>query len=339
MTKNYFKKAKVALQLFTIAMSLFVFKANAQCPPGNVTFSTQAQVDQFAVDYPFCTQINGYMTVSGSNISNLNGLSNLASTVGSLDITQNPLLTDISGLSNITSVGQDLAIRNNAVLQSIVGLSNINTVGDGLLIQHNPQLQALNALQSITTVTGALWIIGNPQLQSLNGLQNIVQVGGDVDVTNNAVLNNITALQNIDPTSITQLNGYGLTILDNPNVSACSLSNFCTYLTYDPTTHPRDISGNAGDCISEAALLAVCNLAISDVETSSLSYYPNPVKEVLSFSEEVSNVKITDISGRTVKQFSKPGKSVDLSNLSKGVYIMSATTEEGKTVIKKIMKE
>lgn len=67
--------------------------------------------------------------------------------------------------------------------------------------------------------------------------------------------------------------------------------------------------------------------------------YPNPVKDILYFSEEVSNVKITDASGRTVKEFSTKGKSVDASNLAKGVYIISIVTKEGKNITKKIIKE
>lgn len=384
----------------------------SQCPPGNITLTTQAQVNQFAIDYPNCTQINGYLTVGGSNITNLNGLSNLTSTVGSLDITQNPLLTDISGLSNITSVGQELAIRNNAVLQSIISLSNINTVTGGLWISGNPQLQSLNGLQnihavggggliirnndalqsisvlsgiitvtgevsirehallqnldglqninavgenlvitdndalqnisnlsSITTVDGALWILRNPQLQTLNGLQNIVEVGGDVDISNNAVLNNISALQNIDPTSITELDGFGLTIVDNPNVSVCNLQNICTYLTYPAATHPRAISGNMAACVNLAAVTTACAaMSIDEFDSAIVTAYPNPVENLLNLSSayEITNVTIINMLGQTVlnKAIGSADAQIDMGHLPAGNYFVRASTERAVKTIK-----
>lgn len=383
-----------------------------QCPPGNVTLTTQAQVNQFAIDYPNCTQINGYLTIGGNNITNVNALSNLTSTVGSLDITANPLLTDISGLSNITSVGQELAIRNNAVLQSVASLSNINTVTGGLWVSGNPQLQSLNGLQNIhsvggggliirnndalqnisvlsgittvggllsvrenaqlltldglqnitavggnllvidndalqninnlngiTTVDGAIWVLRNPLLQNLNGLQNIVEVGGDIDVSDNAVLNSITGLQNIDPTSITELDDYGLTIVNNPNVSVCNLPNLCTYLTYNATTHPREISGNAGNCITVAAVNTACAaMSIDEFDNATITAYPNPVDGVLNLSSahEITNVSIVNMLGQTVlnKTTDSGNTQIDMSALPAGNYFVKATTEKAVKTIK-----
>ena len=49
------------------------------CMPGNtyVTLYTQNQVDSFPINYPGCTEIDGYLTISGADITNLNGLSNI----------------------------------------------------------------------------------------------------------------------------------------------------------------------------------------------------------------------------------------------------------------------
>lgn len=74
-------------------------------------------------------------------------------------------------------------------------------------------------------------------------------------------------------------------------------------------------------------------------KTKQIMLYPNPVKDILNFSEEVSNVKVADLSGKIVKQVSTKGKTVDISTLPKGVYIISATTKEGKANHQKIIKE
>ena len=74
-------------------------------------------------------------------------------------------------------------------------------------------------------------------------------------------------------------------------------------------------------------------------KAKSITLYPNPVKDILNFSEEVSDVKVADLSGKMVKQVSAKGKMVDISTLPKGVYIISATTREGKANHQKIIKE
>ena len=85
--------------------------------------------------------------------------------------------------------------------------------------------------------------------------------------------------------------------------------------------------------------LSAEGLATAETANSKINIYPNPVKEIINFSEEVFNVKITDVSGRTVKRNSAKGKSIDVSTLTKGVYIISATTNAGEIVHRKFVKE
>lgn len=82
-------------------------------------------------------------------------------------------------------------------------------------------------------------------------------------------------------------------------------------------------------------------LGVSDLDSSNktISLYPNPAKSIVNFSEEVSNIRITDISGRTVKQIPVSTKSVNVENLKNGTYIITATTKTGNTITKKLIKE
>jgi len=70
-----------------------------------------------------------------------------------------------------------------------------------------------------------------------------------------------------------------------------------------------------------------------------LFIFPNPVQSTINFSKEVSNVKITDISGRVVKELSLTGTSIDISNLENGIYIITGITKAGKTITRKIVVE
>ena len=75
------------------------------CLPQGITFSTQASIDNFQTNYPNCTQIEGAVTITGSNINNLNGLNVLTSIGGNLNIGLNPALTSLTGLNNLTYIG------------------------------------------------------------------------------------------------------------------------------------------------------------------------------------------------------------------------------------------
>ena len=67
--------------------------------------------------------------------------------------------------------------------------------------------------------------------------------------------------------------------------------------------------------------------------------FPNPVYDILNFSDDVSNIIINDISGKMIMQFPETVKSINVANLPKGNYIINVTSKTGKTMSKKIIKQ
>src|SRR5690606_39044436 len=214
---------------------LWGWGAKAQCPTGDVGLYSQAHVNNFATNYPNCTEITGFLYINGITITDLSPLSNIQSIGGFLEIGSNSQLTNLDGLSNLTEIGGDLTIQGNSQLTNLDGLSNLTSVG------------------------GYLSIYYNSNLTNLDGLSNLTSVGADLVINSNYSLTDISGLQNIDPNSIlSSYLGVGLYITGNPLLSVCNLDNFCTYLAGSGL---RTISGNAGDCISEAAVNAACSPA------------------------------------------------------------------------------
>jgi len=80
-------------------------------------------------------------------------------------------------------------------------------------------------------------------------------------------------------------------------------------------------------------------LGVNDSRLKSLSLFPNPTKDILHFSEEISNLKITDLSGKVIKQISNSEKSINVSKLMKGTYIITATSKSGELINRKFIKE
>lgn len=76
---------------------------------------------------------------------------------------------------------------------------------------------------------------------------------------------------------------------------------------------------------------------------SNFSVYPNPATNVINVSNSadvISDVTITDLNGRTVKQVTVGvnDAQINISDLAQGVYILNATSN-GKSFTQKIVKQ
>ncbi len=97
----------------------------------------------------------------------------------------------------------------------------------------------------------------------------------------------------------------------------------------------------AGNIESERIPFTVNGVALSvnDIKSTTLNIFPNPAKDILNFSEEVSNITISDFSSKIIKQIPNPEKSINVSKLAKGTYIISAITRTGEIITKKFIKD
>lgn len=182
-----------------------MFSANAQVLNGDITLTTQAEVDAFNF-----TQVNGIVRVSSffsAVISNLNGLSELTQ-CNSLIIESNPQLTSIIGLANLVSVQDNLIIRNNFSLTTLVGFSSLTTVGtappDALLIENNDNLLNVDGFLSLS-FAHSLRIGGNDKLADLDGFSALTEVEDFFIISNNPFLASLQGLSNF--TGVSSHNG------------------------------------------------------------------------------------------------------------------------------------
>jgi hypothetical protein len=97
------------------------------CLPGGIAFSTQAEIDNFPIDYPYCMNISGDVEISGSSITGLDGLGQVETINGSLDIHDNASLESLAGLAGLQSINGNLSITGNEMLSSLDGLDSISS--------------------------------------------------------------------------------------------------------------------------------------------------------------------------------------------------------------------
>jgi glycosidase len=76
---------------------------------------------------------------------------------------------------------------------------------------------------------------------------------------------------------------------------------------------------------------------------NALLVYPNPVKDILFFSNEdgIRNIRILDMSGRMVynRNIAQDRAEVNLENLNKGIYLVEIVDNKNNTRIEKIVKQ
>jgi hypothetical protein len=171
-----------ALVACTLSVVFWAAPAQAQVHVGDLTLSSQTDVDTFAY-----TEVTGYLRViddadGTDNISNLNGLSELTSVGGDLWVVNIDLLTNLDGLRALTSVGGDLIIHNIDLLTNLDGLRALTSVGGEVWIDRNPLLTSLDGLSALTSVGEGLYIWLNASLDRFCGLFPLLDGGGLVGV-------------------------------------------------------------------------------------------------------------------------------------------------------------
>ncbi len=224
---------KKLLYIVLIISSINSFVLGQSCLPDGIAFSTQQQIDDFVTDYPGCTEIEGDVCIgdcdypySPSNITNLNGLSQLTSIGGDLNIYNNAALTSLSGLENITSIGGNLLIYWSDNLTSLSGLENLTSVDGALVMQTNPQLTSLSGLNNLTSIKGGLYIRNNRNMINLSGLENLTSLFGRIYIEFNNALTNLSGLENLNSNVV-----YGeMVISDNPQLTSLSGLENITYI-------------------------------------------------------------------------------------------------------------
>ncbi len=283
--KTFCSVQKLFVILFILSFSPFILFSQS-CLPEGITFTTQAQIDSFQINYPNCTEIEGDVQIEGdentdiTNLESLNvitfmyqdlriennptlfnllGLHNIHSIGGSLVIAGNNELGNCVGLNDLTNIGGDFEIKENPAMTNLSGLDSLNTIGGSLQIYGNDNLNNVNGLETLSFVSGDLVIGsgimlygGNPFLSDISGLNSLTSIGGMIKVSNNDSLTSLTGLGNIAPESI-----YGIQIDSNQILSTCGVESICTYLAnpYGSVI----IEGNAPGCNEPEQVIESCD--------------------------------------------------------------------------------
>ena len=272
----------------------------------------------------------GTIDCGNLNITNLTGIEafvNLTklwcynNQLTSLNISQNTALIDLRCDENWLT---KLDVSKNTALKILMCHINQLTVLD---VSKNTTLKDLRCYEN---QLANLDVSSNVALERLDCALNFLV---NLDISQNTILKELTCGWNqLKKLNLKNGNNAELQVMlakGNPNLSCIQVDNVANSNAY---------SNWAKDAI--ASYNTDCNyMSVNESNKTKITLYPNPVKDILNFSEEVSDVKITDISGKTVKQVANSSKNINVENLPKGIYIVSFKTKSGNVVSQKLIKD
>ncbi|MGK0387070.1 MAG: hypothetical protein ACI849_001690 [Patiriisocius sp.] len=171
-------------------------------------------------------------------LTSFDGLENLRTVEGVIQISANEDLLEIDALRNVTSSVKALSAVNNPSLQNIDGFLGITKItsseGRGIYLSSNTSLMSLSGLSNVASLEGGIEITENNNLLSLNGLQGVSTISdGRLNLRNNNSLKDLIGLENLTSVNqgviVTDLNSListnGLNMLSNVGESLSIYDN------------------------------------------------------------------------------------------------------------------
>jgi len=281
-------------------------------------------------------------------------------------------LTPFAGQSNV-----QLKFQNKSGYGNMLYIDDIQITGSNGGQQPAPSFsvtdntpcvgQSVTLNNTSTNATTYSWDIpgGTPSTSTATSPQVVFNTAGTYTITLTATNTNgsQTSTQNVTVTaapatpsvgsnSPTQINGtLNLTASGSSGTYFWTGPNGFTSSSQNPSVSNPDagqycVYTVANSCTSQTSCTQVVvsgYVSITEADAFEVAVFPNPTEGLIQIhkgTQEPVNVKMTDITGKTViaqKEVSDAQFTLDISGFAQGVYILSLENKQG-TVIRKILK-
>jgi hypothetical protein len=225
-------------------------------------------------------------------------------------------LTSVNIGNNATSIGTK-AFEGCSSLQNVTCLATTSpTLADNTVFP-NPNTATLivpcGSLEDYSSAT-SFWNMFFADRISENGYNVEVSVNdetfGSVAVESDCSTGTLTATAN---------EGYRFVIWNDGN-----------------TDNPRTVALTS-DTAFTAIFALIDESSLLEAETESISFFPNPTKSEITFSQAIEKIEVIDLTGKTIFTFTN-AKTINIESLPAGAYYLRLTNEE-KTSMQKVIKQ
>lgn len=315
----------------------------------NVSHNTLSSIDLSQnVDLQVLGLNNNFLTTLDVSINtNLVGLNITENSFsGQFTITNHPSIQNFTSINNhgIT----EFIISDNSQLLTVV-ISNSNQLTTASLLNNSNLFSAQIDFSQMSNLTiqncnalTDLYITDNNftslDLSTLTTLKNINISNNQLislDFSNNPNLEAMSCSNN-NLTSLDLRNGNNTNIsfynsLNNSNLT-CVLVDDANYSNANWTL--KDAYTNFGQTLAQCNTLSNQEFNVLD----KISFYPNPTNSILNISikEDIQNVEIYNLLGSKVMEHKS--KSINVSTLENGIYLLKVITKEGVFTAKRFIK-
>ncbi|NQX97778.1 MAG: T9SS type A sorting domain-containing protein, partial [Flavobacteriales bacterium] len=297
---------------------------------GNTAINTNLDTE---IQCAEATAFAGTINCGTSTITDLTGIEEFVNLtvllcsnnpLASVDLSQNIALTEISFLNNNLSV---INLSTNTQLTYVEVSGNSLSSLDISMLTNLTQLWAKNnglstlSLPSSSSITTLVLFQNNLTSLDLSLQSNLVAL--DIHT------NNLSSL-NVANSNNTNFSYFKTTT--NPNLTCIEVDN----VAYS-TTNWTNIDATASFNTNCSSTVGVNEQA----DNLSLSIYPNPTAnklEIRNLKSPITNISIIDVTGKTVKTIIGNVSTVNVSELTRGIYFIQIQTEKGM-VNSKFIKE
>ncbi len=270
-----------------------------------------------------------YVVATVSVPQSIGGLNNVC--VGATILMTNATTGGVwSSLNNRASIDANTGVLtglNGGEYPAVIKYTVYNLLGCSASVTRNVNVNAIPTVPSITYAAGTT---SNPQAGAPIGSFCVGKVFG---VSGTPSTPGFGAWSS---TGVANITGGGIVTI----TATGSGSIKYTYTNPNGCSNSRTMQGNGFSCAARGVTINTEPLAINN----DFVMYPNPAKSVVNLLVDklVGEGKfiVTDLYGKTVKtqNLSMGTNTVDISNFSKGFYLVSIVSSEGK-ITKKLVVE
>ena len=335
-----------------------VYDANSSITTANIPETVTYQGTTYSV-----TSIGQYAFENCSSLTSVT-IPNSVTSIGNRAFYNCSSLTSITIPNSVTSIGQG-AFNNCSFLQNVTCLATTPpTLADNTVFPY-PNIATLTVpcgtLEDYSSAT-SFWNMFFMGRISEDGYEVVANVNNDafgsVAIENNCSTATLTANAN----ACYQFVGWNDGNTENPRLVTLSSDTTLTAnfeeIVFDTTitatinagemysefgfneseagTYVQNLQTVNG-CDSTITLILDVNSSLMDVVDTELSFFPNPTKSEITFSQAIEKVEVIDQTGICVLTFSN-AREINIESLPAGAYYLRLTNND-KAIMRKVIKE
>ena len=242
------------------------------------------------------------------------------------------------------NIGDSVQRIPNRFAKELSSLTSVN-IGNNVTSIGNKAFEGCSSLQNITCLaTNPPTLEDNTVFPNPNTATLIVPCGSSEDYS--------TSTWNMFFAGRISESGYNVEVSVNDETfgsvaveSDCSTATLTAtanegyvFLSWNDgnTENPRVVSLTS-DTSFVANFALIDNSSLLEAEAESISFFPNPTKSEITFSQAIEKVEVIDLTGKTIFTFTN-AKTINIESLPAGAYYLRLTNND-KTIIRKAIKE